>query len=79
MITTADYAALRAARATLDSTANALTHAARLADSTDATAMTRVAMLCEIAEDAIFSALVTAAVYLDDPQSGAALFACEPS
>lgn len=79
MIAAADYAALRAARATLDNTANALTHAARVADSTDAAAMTRCAVLCEIAEEAIFAVLNTASVYLDDAESAATMFAGEPS
>jgi hypothetical protein len=74
-----DYAALRAARTTLDATAGALSAAARLAGNIDAGHMTRCAVLCEIADTAIFEALSAAAAYLDDPESEASLFPDAPS
>jgi hypothetical protein len=78
MIRTTDYAALIAAKATLSDAATDLDAATREANSSDTSDLTRVAVLCEKAEDAIFDVLNAAHVYLEHPDAGAAMFS-EPN
>jgi len=79
MIAATDYAALRAARRTLTDTAEALFAAVGEARPMASSDMTRVAVLCELAETALFDALNTAAHHLDDAESAASLFPDAPS
>jgi hypothetical protein len=74
MIAAADYKALIAARRTLTDTADALYAAVGEARPMAASDMTRAAVLCELAETAIFGVLNTAAHHLGDEESLAALF-----
>lgn len=74
MTSVANYAALRDARRTLEQTADDLFEAVRDATPVEARDLTRVAVLCEIADDAIFAALNAASAYLDDADAAASLF-----
>jgi transposase len=79
MIAAADYAALRDARSTLTTMADGLWDAIRDATPVAASDMTRVAALCEHAEQAIFDLFNTAGAHLDDPESVASLFPARPT
>jgi hypothetical protein len=78
MIAAADYAALRAARRTLTDMADALWEAVGDARPMASSDMTRVAVLCEIAETAIFEVLNHAAHHLDDEDAEDSLFPATP-
>jgi hypothetical protein len=69
-----DYAALVAARATLEAMAGTLLAAAWDAPSQDAACLATVSARCELAADAIFTALNGAASYLGDHEAYTCMF-----
>ncbi len=69
-----DYEGLGAARANLDAMAEALHRAAWDAPAPEGAHMAAVAARCEVAADAIFTALNGAHSYLDDSEAFACMF-----